>query len=68
MDAVISAINILDNKALELTLDKGVITAVKPINSQPGMPYVCPGGMIDTQVNGYMGLDYSDPLFNYESV
>lgn len=68
MDAIISAINILDNKALELTLDKGVITAVKPINSQPGMPYVCPGGMIDTQVNGYMGLDYSDPLFNYESV
>lgn len=68
MDAVISAINILDNKALELTLDKGVISSVKPVDPKPGMIYICPGGMIDTQVNGYLGLDYSDPLFSYESV
>ena len=68
MDAVISAINVLNNQAVEITLDKGVISGVKKTNPRPGMPYVCPGGMIDTQVNGYLGLDYSDPKFNYESV
>jgi len=68
MDAVISAINVLNNKAVEITLDKGVISGVRETVSKPGMPYVCPSGMIDTQVNGYMGLDYSDPNFNYESV
>jgi len=68
MDAVINAINVLNNQAVEITLDRGVISGVKTIASKPGMPYVCPGGMIDTQVNGYLGLDYSDPRFNYESV
>jgi len=68
MDAVISAINVLNNQAIEITLDKGLISGVSKTDPKPGMPYVCPGGMIDTQVNGYLGLDYSDPNFNYESV
>ena len=53
--------NILDGRAYQLTVSDGIISELKEIPLEDGLPLVVPGGLVDTQVNGYLGHDYSDP-------
>ncbi len=66
MDSVIRGFNILEEKAVELTVQDGIISKIKEIPESQNLPFLCPGGVIDTQVNGYLGHDYSSPDFKWE--
>ena len=53
-------LNVLDGKSYSVTVYSGVVTDVKECKDALDNFYICPGGLIDTQVNGALG--YSTPL------
>ncbi len=55
---IIKGRSVFTEKNIRLNIDKDVIVSVEELNSSEQLPYVSPGFM-DTQVNGYAGLDYS---------
>jgi len=55
---VIKGRSVFTEKNIRLNIDKNVIISVEELNSSEQLPYISPGFM-DTQVNGYAGLDYS---------
>ncbi len=54
----IKGCSVFSGKNIRISFDRGVITAVTKLDSSNRLPYISPG-FIDTQVNGYAGLDYS---------
>ncbi len=61
-------ISVFTNSPVEVTVEGGVITGVKEIDtgeSIEGLPYISPG-FLDMQVNGYRGSDYSLDTFSEE--
>ncbi len=50
--------SVFTGKNIRISFNEGVITAVKELDTSEHLPYISPGFM-DTQVNGYAGLDYS---------
>ncbi|MFP4179644.1 MAG: N-acetylglucosamine-6-phosphate deacetylase [Spirochaetaceae bacterium] len=56
-----------DGRALEISVDGGVIQKIAVIDKDPSLPYVSPG-FFDIQVNGYNGVDYGYNLGNIEDV
>lgn len=54
----IAGYSVFAGKNIKISFDDGVIVAVKELDTSNRLPYISPGFM-DTQVNGYAGLDYS---------
>lgn len=52
------AIDISTQNAYEYVVDKGTIIAISPINKCNEYPFLSPG-LVDVQVNGCLGIDYS---------
>ena len=48
------------HRALEVTFDDGVVTAVREVAGTPDLPWVSPG-LVDLQVNGFAGHDVNGP-------
>ena len=55
---VIKGRSVFTEKNIRLNIDKDIIISVEELKSSEQLPYISPG-FLDTQVNGYAGLDYS---------
>jgi len=58
-----------DGNPITIKVENGKITEVKPLDTEIDQPkfYVAPG-LIDVQINGYMGVDFSGPDLTVEGV
>ena len=59
MDLEYSALNVLDGKGYIVRVENGIIADVRECADVPEGRFICPGGLIDTQVNGAVGYNYS---------
>ena len=59
MDYEYSALNVLDGKGYEICVADGIIADIREYPDVPEGRFICPGGLIDTQVNGAIGFNYS---------
>ena len=59
MDYENSALNVLDGKGYEIRVADGIIADLRECPDVPEGRFICPGGLIDTQVNGAVGFNYS---------
>jgi len=59
--AYVEGLLYLDGKPVRIEIVDGLISRVKPLNNGAEVPevYLAPG-LIDIQINGYMGVDFSD--------
>jgi len=60
----------LDNSPVSVEIKDGTIISVKPIEklSDEKHPLYIAPGLIDIQINGYMGIDFSDQNLNTDGV
>lgn len=58
-----------DGKPVTIIVENGKITEIKPLDTEIDQTknYVAPG-LIDVQINGYMGVDFSGPDLTVEGV
>ena len=59
MDFEFSGLNVLDGKCYSVAVANGVISDLRECNDVPTDRFICPGGLIDTQVNGCLGYNYT---------
>lgn len=52
-------LNVLDSKSYKVIVDDGIITGLTECQVAPKGSFFCPGGLIDTQVNGCLGYNYT---------
>lgn len=59
----------LDNKPVRINIDDGKITNIERLSSETELPemYIAPG-LIDIQINGYMGVDFTGEDLDIEGV
>lgn len=63
----ITGCSIITGQNIKISFHEGVIVAVKELDTSGQLPYISPGFM-DTQVNGYAGLDYSSENLKQDDV
>ena len=59
--------SIFNNKALKISIDNIIISEVTEIEDSNDMPYISPG-FFDMQLNGYLGIDYSNPDLSIKDI
>ena len=52
---------------IQITIEGTTVTSVTPIDDQPNLPWIAPG-LIDLQVNGCGGQEFSSPKLTVEGV
>lgn len=62
----LTGLNVLTMESCDIEISDGIIASVSPSVDKNPQLFICPGGMVDIQVNGFLGMDYSDPLFSWE--
>ena len=63
-----SGLNVLDSKCYKVVVKDGVITDLKEWQTAPKGSFFCPGGLIDTQVNGCLGYNYTGDDLSIDQV
>ncbi len=63
----ITGCSVFTGKNIKISFDKGVIVEVIELSASEHLPYISPG-FLDTQVNGYYGLDYSSENLDQSDV
>lgn len=63
----ITGCSVFTGQNIKISFDDGVIVAVKELDTSNRLPYISPGFM-DTQVNGYAGLDYSSENLEQDDI
>lgn len=63
----IQGISVFSGRPIEAEINGTSIVKVAEVPSRPGLPYLAPG-LIDLQVNGYRGIDYSSSELRSEQV
>lgn len=68
-ESTIEGILYSDGEPISILVENGEIKELKKAASEDGLPnqYVAPG-LIDVQINGYMGVDFSGPDLTVEGV
>ena len=61
-------LNVLDSKCYKVVVKDGVITDLKEWQTAPKGSFFCPGGLIDTQVNGCLGYNYTGDDLSIDQV
>ena len=61
-------LNVLDSKSYKVIVDDGIITGLTECQVAPKGSFFCPGGLIDTQVNGCLGYNYTGEDLSVEQV
>jgi N-acetylglucosamine-6-phosphate deacetylase len=66
---LVQGIDYRSGKAVNLIIDNGIIENIRPgkTGGSADIPYIAPG-LIDFQVNGYMGMDFNNKTLNPELV
>jgi N-acetylglucosamine-6-phosphate deacetylase len=64
---VIRGCSVFTGNNISISIDGGLIKEVKNLDSSEELPFISPGFM-DTQVNGFRGLDYSSENLKLEDV
>ena len=67
MGLCVEGIDVLNDRGLRILVEDGVIVATEKIEKRKGLPCIAPG-LIDVQVNGNLGVDYSDSDLTAEDV
>ena len=61
-------LNVLDSKSYSIVVEDGIITSLKECHDAPKGSFFCPGGLIDTQVNGCLGYNYTGEDLSVDQV
>ena len=59
--------SVFTGKDIRISFENGLIAAVNELDISEHLPYISPGFM-DTQVNGYAGIDYSSENLGQKDV
>ena len=59
MDYEFSGLNVLDGKCYSVSVTDGVVSDLCECKETIQDRFICPGGLIDTQVNGCLGFNYT---------
>ena len=61
-------LNVLDSKSYSIVVEDGIITSLTECHDAPKGSFFCPGGLIDTQVNGCLGYNYTGEDLSVDQV
>ncbi|MCA1321589.1 amidohydrolase family protein [Bacillus tianshenii] len=63
----VEGIHYKENKAVRITIEDGVIQSIEPSTGEVPEIYIAPG-LVDLQVNGYMGIDFNSVELTLDEV
>ena len=61
-------LNVLDSKCYKVAVEDGIISGLRECDDAQKGSYFCPGGLIDTQVNGCLGYNYTGEDLSVDQV